>query len=105
MDKPHEKIFVLLQATLLVDLWLENTELCWQAILGGIPLSAPEYKNSDSLLQMEAVTVYKHAVRLMRCAVEAAIIRRGGGLLKHSLELSVSIHFTGLKLILVGIGV
>ena len=35
--------------------------------------------------------MYKHAVRLMRCTVEAAIIRRAGSILKHSLELCVSV--------------
>ncbi|KAG8817027.1 Sec63 [Serendipita sp. 399] len=67
VEKAYEKVFILIQA-----------------ILGNVSLGAPEYQNPDSILPLEATRVYKHAVRLMSCVIEAAVSRRAGALLKVS---------------------
>ncbi|KAG8799814.1 Sec63, partial [Serendipita sp. 399] len=78
VEKAYEKVFILIQA-----------------ILGNVSLGAPEYQNPDSILPLEATRVYKHAVRLMSCVIEAAVSRRAGALLKVSLELYRSLKAKG----------
>lgn len=78
VNRPFEKVFILIQA-----------------ILGTIPLNAPEYKNPDCTFSLEAAKVYKHALRLIRCFVESAIARKAGTLLKLCLELHRCINAKG----------
>ncbi|KAI5117308.1 hypothetical protein M0805_005536 [Coniferiporia weirii] len=58
-----------------------------QAVLGGIPLSAPEYKTSDSQPTLDALSVFRHTARIARVVVEVAIVKKNGAQLKHGLEL------------------
>ncbi|KAG8841411.1 Sec63, partial [Serendipita sp. 405] len=78
VERAHEKVYILLQA-----------------ILGNISLGATEYQNRDSILPLEATRVYKHAIRLMSCVIEAAVSRGAGSLLKTSLELYRSLKAKG----------
>ncbi|KAL5512118.1 hypothetical protein ACEPAG_3639 [Sanghuangporus baumii] len=47
-----------------------------QAVLGGISLSAPEYKTADSQLALDALSIFRHAARIARVVVEVAIIKK-----------------------------
>ncbi|KAL5532870.1 HFM1 [Sanghuangporus sanghuang] len=58
-----------------------------QAVLGGISLSAPEYKTADSQPALDALSIFRHAARIARVVVEVAIIKKNGAQLKHGLEL------------------
>ncbi|EJD02191.1 P-loop containing nucleoside triphosphate hydrolase protein [Fomitiporia mediterranea MF3/22] len=58
-----------------------------QAVLGGISLSAPEYKTSDSQPVLDALSVFRHAARIGRVVVEVGIIKKNGAQVKHGLEL------------------
>ncbi|KAG9052252.1 Sec63 [Serendipita sp. 407] len=78
VERAHEKVYILLQA-----------------ILGNISLGTTEYQNPDSILPLEATRVYKHAIRLMSCVIEAAVSRGAGSLLKTSLELYRSLKAKG----------
>ncbi|KAF9652905.1 P-loop containing nucleoside triphosphate hydrolase protein, partial [Thelephora ganbajun] len=57
-----------------------------QAVLGGISLSAPEFKGPDSQLTLEAFTLFRHVGRIARALVEVAIIQQSGGLIRYGLE-------------------
>lgn len=69
VEKPADKIFILIQA-----------------VLGCISLSDPEYKSGDSNPSLEASSVFRHVVRIAKAIVEVAILKKAGGLLKSSLE-------------------
>ncbi|KAF8517515.1 P-loop containing nucleoside triphosphate hydrolase protein, partial [Hysterangium stoloniferum] len=75
-EKPSDKVLLLIQA-----------------VLGGIPLNAPEYRTTDSQPFLEALTVFKHAVRIARkmekniAMVEVAIVKKSGAVLKYGMEL------------------
>ncbi|THH08313.1 hypothetical protein EW145_g2777 [Phellinidium pouzarii] len=58
-----------------------------QAVLGGISLSAPEYKTSDSQPTLDALLIFRHTARIARVVVEVAIVKKNGAQLKHGLEL------------------
>ncbi|KIP12313.1 hypothetical protein PHLGIDRAFT_330001 [Phlebiopsis gigantea 11061_1 CR5-6] len=49
-----------------VDKVADKISLIIQAILGGISLSDPEYKNGDNQPSLEAVTVFRHITRISR---------------------------------------
>lgn len=49
LDKPADKVFLLLQA-----------------ILGGISLNSPEYKSADSQPNLEALGIFRHISRIAR---------------------------------------
>ncbi|KAJ3786903.1 hypothetical protein GGU10DRAFT_386257 [Lentinula aff. detonsa] len=65
----------------------DKTLLLIQAILGGISLSAPEYRSNDSQPHLEAFSVFKHLPRMARAIVEVSIVRKFGAPLKYGLEL------------------
>ncbi|KAJ3740516.1 hypothetical protein DFH05DRAFT_1509141 [Lentinula detonsa] len=65
----------------------DKTLLLIQAILGGISLSAPEYRSNDSQPHLEAFSVFKHLPRIARAIVEVSIVRKFGAPLKYGLEL------------------
>ncbi|KIY66335.1 P-loop containing nucleoside triphosphate hydrolase protein [Cylindrobasidium torrendii FP15055 ss-10] len=69
-----------------VETSADKVFLLLQAVLGGIPLSGPEYKTGDSQPQSEAFMVFKHVLRVARAVVEVAICKQKGAQLKHSLE-------------------
>jgi len=85
VQHPTDKVFILLQVrsftSISVVLYYE------QVILGGISLSSPEYKSGDSVLALEAASIYRQALRVIRAVTESAINRRAGTLLKNSFEL------------------
>ncbi|KAK7694048.1 hypothetical protein QCA50_003624 [Cerrena zonata] len=58
-----------------------------QAVLGGINLNDPEYKNGDNQPQLESITIFRHIPRIARALVEVAIERQHGAQVKHGLEL------------------
>ncbi|TFK76347.1 P-loop containing nucleoside triphosphate hydrolase protein [Pluteus cervinus] len=70
VEKPSDKVFLLVQA-----------------ILGGISLSAPEYRSGDCQLQLEALSIFRHIVRIARAVIEVAIAKQKGAQLKYGLEL------------------
>ena len=85
MQQPADKIFILLQVR---SFSLTNrVSYCNQVILGGISLSSPEYKAGDSVLALEAASIYRQALRVIRAIAESAINRRVGALLKNAFEL------------------
>ncbi|OBZ69133.1 putative ATP-dependent DNA helicase HFM1 [Grifola frondosa] len=69
VEKPSDKIFILIQA-----------------VLGGISLSDPEYRTSDSQPNSEALGVFRHISRLSRAVVEVAITKKSGAQIKNGLE-------------------
>ncbi|KAH9945850.1 P-loop containing nucleoside triphosphate hydrolase protein [Epithele typhae] len=71
IDKPSDKVFILLQA-----------------ILGSINLSSPEYKSANTQPYLETLPVMRHINRLARAVIEVAIVRQHGLLLKNALEVS-----------------
>ncbi|THG99966.1 hypothetical protein EW026_g2490 [Hermanssonia centrifuga] len=70
VEKPCDKIILIIQA-----------------VLGGITLNDPEYKNGDNQPQLEAFTIFKHVSRVTRAMVEIAIVKRSGAQVKHGMEL------------------
>ncbi|CAL1705677.1 unnamed protein product [Somion occarium] len=58
-----------------------------QAVLGGINLNDPEYKNGDNQPQLECITIFRHVSRIARALVEVAIEQQYGAQVKHGLEL------------------
>ncbi|KAJ6618834.1 Sec63 Brl domain-containing protein [Mycena sp. CBHHK59/15] len=70
IEKTADKVFLLIQA-----------------VLGGIPLSSPEYKSNDSQPHLEAFSIFKHISRIARVVVEVAIVKKRGAQLKYGLEL------------------
>lgn len=70
VEKAADKIFILIQA-----------------VLGGVPLAAPEYKTPDSQPFLEAITILKHSVRVVRTIVEVALVKKHGLVLKSGMEL------------------
>ncbi|KAF9013956.1 hypothetical protein BDQ17DRAFT_1320644 [Cyathus striatus] len=71
VEKTSDKVFLLLQA-----------------VLGGISLSNPEFKNSDSQPYLEAFSILRHAPRIARTVVEVAVVKKSGAQVKHGLELA-----------------
>ncbi|KZT02310.1 P-loop containing nucleoside triphosphate hydrolase protein [Laetiporus sulphureus 93-53] len=69
IEKPADKIFVLIQA-----------------VLGCMSLSDPEYKNGDNNPPGEAFAIFRHVARIAKAIVEVAIVKKAGGLLKSGLE-------------------
>ncbi|KDQ33025.1 hypothetical protein PLEOSDRAFT_1073367 [Pleurotus ostreatus PC15] len=69
LDKPADKVFLLLQA-----------------ILGGISLNSPEYKSADSQPNLEALGIFRHISRIARALVEVAIVKKLGSQVKCGLE-------------------
>ncbi|THU88606.1 P-loop containing nucleoside triphosphate hydrolase protein [Dendrothele bispora CBS 962.96] len=84
----------------------DKISLLIQAVLGGISLNHPDYRNNDSQLQLEAFGVFRHLPRIARgkfkisqsfvgnasfkrflAVVEVAVVRKRGAQLKHGLEL------------------
>jgi len=70
-----------------------------QAILGGISLSGPEYKTGDSVLALEAASIYRQALRVIRAVTESAINRKVGPLLKYSFELYAMYFLSSIELV------
>ncbi|KAL4247433.1 Meiotic Crossover Helicase [Abortiporus biennis] len=70
IEKPADKIFLIIQA-----------------ILGGINLNDSEYKNGDNQPSLEALTVFRHVLRIARAVVEIAILKDSGAQVKHGLEM------------------
>ncbi|KAG8989050.1 Sec63 [Tulasnella sp. 427] len=70
IEKPCDKIFVLLQA-----------------VLGGVSLNVKEYKTAESQPALEALGVLRHAVRIARAMVDIAGVKRNAFQLKFGLEL------------------
>ncbi|KAG8980181.1 Sec63, partial [Tulasnella sp. 427] len=70
IEKPCDKIFVLLQA-----------------VLGGISLNVKEYKTAGSQAALEALGVLKHAIRNARAMIDIAGVKRNAFHLKFGLEL------------------
>jgi len=85
VQQPADKVFILLQVRSFT--LTSYISYCNQIILGGISLSNPEYKTGDSVLALEAASIYRQALRVIRAVAESAINRRTGSLLKNSLEL------------------
>lgn len=85
VQHPTDKVFILLQVRSFT--LTSGVSYYEQAILGGISLSSPEYKTGDSILALEAASVYRQALRVIRAITESAINRRAGSLLKNSFEL------------------
>ncbi|TFK54660.1 hypothetical protein OE88DRAFT_1731974 [Heliocybe sulcata] len=73
VDKPADKVFVLLQA-----------------VLGGIALNRPEYRTPDSQPPLDALGVFRHVGRIARVVVEVALVKKQGGQIKHGLELCLT---------------
>ncbi|KAK7467467.1 ATP-dependent DNA helicase MER3 [Stygiomarasmius scandens] len=65
----------------------DKINLLIQAVLGGISLNHPDYRNSDSQLQLETFGVFRHLSRIARAVVEVAVVRKRGAQVKHGLEL------------------
>ncbi|KAF8844441.1 P-loop containing nucleoside triphosphate hydrolase protein [Paxillus ammoniavirescens] len=61
-----------------------------QAILAGLPLNSPEFKPAEGQPYLEAVTIFRHATRIVTAVAEVAIVNRSGAQLKNALELQVS---------------
>lgn len=85
VQHPADKVFILLQVRSFT--LPSGVSYYEQAILGGISLSSPEYKSGDSVLALEAASIYRQALRVIRAVTESAINRRAGTLLKNSFEL------------------
>ncbi|KAF8559747.1 P-loop containing nucleoside triphosphate hydrolase protein [Imleria badia] len=60
-----------------------------QAILAGLPLNSPEFKSSEGQPYLEAISVFRHATRIVTAVAEVSVISRSGSQLKHALELQV----------------
>ncbi|KIK97520.1 hypothetical protein PAXRUDRAFT_10143 [Paxillus rubicundulus Ve08.2h10] len=58
-----------------------------QAILAGLPLNSPEFKSAEGQPYLEAVTIFRHATRIVTAVAEVAIVNRSGAQLKNALEL------------------
>ncbi|KAG8217689.1 hypothetical protein J3R82DRAFT_5843 [Butyriboletus roseoflavus] len=58
-----------------------------QAILAGLPLNSTEFKSTEGQPYVEAITIFRHAIRIV--TAEVAIINQNGAQLKHALELQV----------------
>ncbi|KAI0076468.1 P-loop containing nucleoside triphosphate hydrolase protein [Panus rudis PR-1116 ss-1] len=58
-----------------------------QAVLGGINLNDPEYKNGDNQPQLESLTIFRHIARIARAMVEVGIEKANGAQVKHGMEL------------------
>ncbi|TBU35674.1 P-loop containing nucleoside triphosphate hydrolase protein [Dichomitus squalens] len=69
IDKPSDKVFILIQA-----------------ILGAVNLSEPEYKTAESQPYTESIPILRHISRIARAVVEVANVRMAGALLKNALE-------------------
>ncbi|KAH9857195.1 P-loop containing nucleoside triphosphate hydrolase protein [Lenzites betulinus] len=69
IEKPSDKVFILIQA-----------------ILSAINLSDPEYKAGDTQPYTESLPILRHISRIARAAVEVAIMRKEGLLVKNALE-------------------
>ncbi|KAI0822838.1 P-loop containing nucleoside triphosphate hydrolase protein [Trametes gibbosa] len=69
IEKPSDKVFILIQA-----------------ILSAINLSDPEYKAGDTQPYTESIPILRHISRIARAAVEVAIMRKEGLLVKNALE-------------------
>ncbi|KAF9227710.1 P-loop containing nucleoside triphosphate hydrolase protein [Gyrodon lividus] len=67
----------------------DKTLLLIQAILAGLPLNSPEFRSSEGQPYLEAVSIFRHAIRIVTAVAEVAIVNRSGAQLKHSLELQV----------------
>ncbi|GJJ12341.1 hypothetical protein Clacol_006582 [Clathrus columnatus] len=57
-----------------------------QAVLGGLPINAPEYRIPDSQPFLEAITVLRHAVRIARTIAEVALVKKHGPVLRAGME-------------------
>lgn len=88
VQQPSDKVFILLQVRSFT--LTSRVSYCQQTILGGISLASPEYKTGDSILALEAASIYRQALRVIRAVAESAINRRAGSLLKNSFELYAS---------------
>ncbi|KZS90015.1 P-loop containing nucleoside triphosphate hydrolase protein [Sistotremastrum niveocremeum HHB9708] len=75
VEKPADKTFILIQA-----------------ILGGVSLSNPIYKSPDSQPHLDAMTVFRHASRIVRVVGDVAIAKQNGAQLKHSMDLLRSLN-------------
>ncbi|KAG9318654.1 putative ATP-dependent DNA helicase MER3 [Chiua virens] len=58
-----------------------------QGIFAGIPFNSPEFKPTEGQPYLEAVSIFRHATRIVSAAAEVAIINHRGAQLKHALEL------------------
>ncbi|KAG6376315.1 DEAD-domain-containing protein [Boletus reticuloceps] len=65
----------------------DKISLLIQAILAGLPLNSPEFKATEGQPYLEAISVFRHATRIVTAVAEVAIINRSGAQLKHALEL------------------
>ena len=80
-----DKVFILLQVRSFT--LTSSVSYYEQVILGGISISSPEYKTGESVLALEAASIYRQALRVIRAVTESAINRKAGALLKNCLEL------------------
>ncbi|KAI6127699.1 hypothetical protein EV401DRAFT_1854086 [Pisolithus croceorrhizus] len=63
-----------------------------QAILAGLPLNNPEFRNTDSQPYLEAISIFRHFSRIVTAVAEVAIVKRCGAQVKHALELARCLH-------------
>ena len=65
VEKPSDKVFMLIQV------WSALPSISYlpdasKAVLGGVNLSAPEYKNGDNQPHLEAFSVFRHLGRILK---------------------------------------
>lgn len=58
-----------------------------QAILAGLPLNSPEFRNTEAQPYLEAISIFRHFSRIVTAVAEVAIVKRCGTQVKHALEL------------------
>ncbi|KIK31009.1 hypothetical protein PISMIDRAFT_5571, partial [Pisolithus microcarpus 441] len=61
-----------------------------QAILAGLPLNSPEFRNTEAQPYLEAISIFRHFSRIV--TAEVAIVKRCGTQVKHALELARCLH-------------
>lgn len=67
VEKASDKSFILIQVRFPSKFKAQsNIEYLVKAVLGGISLSAPEYKTSDSQPTLDALSVFRHTSRIAR---------------------------------------
>ena len=65
IEKACDKVFVLIQV-IARDQSNGHGQILPQAVLGGIPLNAPEYKTAETQPSLEALGVFRHVARIAR---------------------------------------
>lgn len=63
-----------------------------QAILAGLPLNSPEFRNTEGQPYLEAISIFRHFSRIATAIAEVAIVKRCGAQVKHALELARCLH-------------